>query len=55
VLGYFLGLGTWGFGGPIATVAYIQRDVSDRTRGQYRLLAAMAVHTLGGITLPVGT
>ena len=26
-LGYFLGLGTWGFGGPIATVGYMQRDL----------------------------
>jgi len=25
-LGYFLGLGTWGFGGPIASVGYMQRD-----------------------------
>ncbi len=24
---YFLGLGTWGFGGPIATVGYMQRDL----------------------------
>jgi chromate transporter len=29
-LGYFLGLGTWGFGGPIATVGYMQRDLVDR-------------------------
>jgi chromate transporter len=29
-LGYFLGLGTWGFGGPIATVGYMQRDVVER-------------------------
>src|SRR5438876_1652815 len=26
-VGYFLGLGTWGFGGPIATVGYMQRDL----------------------------
>src|SRR5713101_5128903 len=26
-LGYFVGLGTWGFGGPIATVGYMQRDL----------------------------
>ena len=26
-IGYFLGLGTWGFGGPIATVGYMQRDL----------------------------
>ena len=26
---YFLGLGTWGFGGPIATVGYMQRDLVD--------------------------
>jgi chromate transporter len=31
VLRYFIGLGTWGFGGPIATVGYMQRDlVEDR-------------------------
>jgi len=30
-IAYFLGLGTWGFGGPIATVGYMQRDlVEDR-------------------------
>jgi chromate transporter len=29
-LGYFLGLGTWGFGGPIATVGYLQRDLVER-------------------------
>jgi len=29
-LGYFLGLGTWGFGGPIATVGYLQRDLVTR-------------------------
>jgi chromate transporter len=32
VLRYFLGLGTWGFGGPIATVGYIQRDLVVRRR-----------------------
>src|SRR5690348_11519663 len=31
-VGYFLGLGTWGFGGPIATVGYIQRDLVKRRR-----------------------
>ena len=29
---YFLGLGTWGFGGPIATVGYLQRDLVERRR-----------------------
>jgi chromate transporter len=29
-LAYFLGLGTWGFGGPIATVGYMQRDLVER-------------------------
>src|SRR5205085_8330597 len=29
---YFLGLGTWGFGGPIATVGYMQRDLVERYR-----------------------
>src|SRR2546421_13088417 len=27
LLRYFLGLGTWGFGGPVATVGYMQRDL----------------------------
>jgi chromate transporter len=30
--GYFLGLGTWGFGGPIATVGYMQRDLVESRR-----------------------
>src|SRR5579859_287667 len=29
-LAYFLGLGTWGFGGPIASVGYMQRDLVER-------------------------
>src|SRR5207249_3326748 len=29
---YFLGLGTRGFGGPIATVGYMQRDLVERRR-----------------------
>ncbi|MDP9242431.1 MAG: chromate efflux transporter [Actinomycetota bacterium] len=29
---YFLGLGTWGFGGPIATVGYMQRDLVEERR-----------------------
>jgi len=32
LLRYFLGLGTWGFGGPIATVGYMQRDLVERRR-----------------------
>jgi chromate transporter len=32
VLRYFLGLGMWGFGGPIATVGYMQRDLVERNR-----------------------
>ncbi len=30
VLRYFIGLGTWGFGGPIATVGYMQRDLVEK-------------------------
>jgi chromate transporter len=30
VLAYFLRLGTWGFGGPIAVVGYMQRDLVER-------------------------
>src|SRR3954469_25522632 len=29
---YFLGLGTWGFGGPMAPVGYMQRDLVERRR-----------------------
>src|SRR5947208_6244125 len=29
-LRYFVGLGTWGFGGPIATVGYMQRDLVEK-------------------------
>ena len=29
-LRYFVGLGTWGFGGPIATVGYMQRDLVEQ-------------------------
>src|SRR5436190_5167359 len=32
LLRYFLGLGTWGFGGPIATVGYMQRDLVEQRR-----------------------
>jgi chromate transporter len=32
VLRYFLGLGTWGFGGPIATVGYMQRDLVEKRK-----------------------
>jgi len=32
LLAYLLGLGTWGFGGPIATVGYLQRDLVERRR-----------------------
>jgi chromate transporter len=31
-LRYFVGLGTWGFGGPIATVGYMQRDLVEKRR-----------------------
>ena len=30
LLRYFVGLGTWGFGGPIASVGYMQRDLVER-------------------------
>jgi len=33
---YFLGLGTWGFGGPIATVGYMQRDLVERRQWMSR-------------------
>src|SRR5262249_57981693 len=43
-LRYFLGLGTWGFGGPIASVGYMQRDLVERRGGR----------TLGRILRRVG-
>jgi chromate transporter len=50
VLGYFLGLGTWGFGGPIATVGYMQRDLVERRRwlGRQDFLDGVAL----GQTMP---
>jgi chromate transporter len=36
VLGYFLRLGTIGFGGPIATVGYMQRDLVERRKWMAR-------------------
>jgi chromate transporter len=32
LLRYFVGLGSWGFGGPIATVGYMQRDLVEQRR-----------------------
>src|SRR5947207_11527276 len=37
---YALGLGTWGFGGPVALVGYMHRDLVERrnwiTEGEYK-------------------
>ena len=32
LVGYALGLGTWGFGGPVALVGYMQRDLVERRK-----------------------
>ncbi len=32
LVGYVLGLGTWGFGGPVALVGYMHRDLVERRR-----------------------
>lgn len=32
LVGYMLGLGTWGFGGPVALVGYMHRDLVERRR-----------------------
>jgi chromate transporter len=32
LIGYALGLGTWGFGGPVALVGYMHRDLVERRR-----------------------
>jgi chromate transporter len=47
---YFLGLGSWGFGGPIATVGYMQRDLVEERRWMARqdLLYGIAL----GQTMP---
>jgi len=47
---YFLGLGTWGFGGPIATVGYMQRDLVEKRRwlGREEFLNGVAL----GQTMP---
>ena len=46
LLGYFLSLGCLGFGGPVALVGYMQRDLVERrgwfTRGQYLKSLALA-------------
>lgn len=47
---YFLGLGAWGFGGPVATVGYMQRDLVEERRWMARqdLLDGIAL----GQTMP---
>jgi chromate transporter len=44
--GYFLGLGTWGFGGPVALVGFMHRDLVERrrwiTEETYKLALALA-------------
>ena len=49
-LQYFLGLGIWGFGGPIATVGYMQRDLVEKRRwlGKQDFLDGIAL----GQTMP---
>src|SRR5215204_7815521 len=49
--GYFLTLGTIGFGGPVALVGYMQRDLVERRRWiddeEYKLGLALAQIMLG--------
>jgi chromate transporter len=46
LVGYMLGLGTWGFGGPVALVGYMYRDLVEKrrwiTEGDYREGLALA-------------
>src|SRR5687768_7387438 len=46
LVGYVLGLGTWGFGGPAALVGYMHRDLVERRRwideDTYQLAMALA-------------
>ena len=32
LIGYMVGLGTWGFGGPVALVGYMHRDLVERRK-----------------------
>src|SRR6478736_8829583 len=46
MVGYMLGLGTWGFGGPVALVGYMYRDLVEKrrwiTEGDYKEGMAIA-------------
>ena len=35
---YMLGLGTWGFGGPVALVGYTHRDLVERRKWIYPIM-----------------
>jgi chromate transporter len=54
---YFLGLGTWGFGGPVALVGYMQRDLVERrgwfTREEYLEGLALAQLSPGPLAAQV--
>src|SRR5262245_30616465 len=53
--GYFLGLGTWGFGGPVALVGFMHRDLVERrrwiTEETYKLALALA-QIMPGVLAP---
>ncbi|RZK40035.1 MAG: hypothetical protein EOO90_16655 [Pedobacter sp.] len=53
---YFLKLGTWGFGGPVALVGYMNRDLVGNkkwfTDEEYK--EGLALAQLAGIAIAVG-
>src|SRR5690349_22579435 len=55
---YFLKLGTWGFGGPVALVGYMQRDLVEQkgwlTEEEYREGLALAQLAPGPLAAQLG-
>ncbi|MDB5125802.1 chromate transporter [Mucilaginibacter sp.] len=55
---YFLKLGTWGFGGPVALVGYMQRDLVEQkgwlTEGEYKEGLALAQLAPGPLAAQLG-
>lgn len=43
---YMLGLGTWGFGGPVALVGYMYRNLVERRNGSQRQITKKVSRSL---------